>query len=271
MRPHELLAGLLLCVCIVAPGCKRLTFIKPDPNRQNYTQIAPDYNVRSDAGSKKRMAVIDRLTLAEQRLQAGQLEQAETETRAALKIDSRSSDAYTLLAVIESARGNGAQSGAYYAKAAELAPGKGSALNNYGAWLCGNGRPAEALAYFDRALADPTYLTPASAQANAGACALDAGQVERAERDLRAAVRQAPENPVALGGMARLKFQRGEYFEARAFSQRRLAAGTNSREALLLASQIEEKLGDKAAAARYVQSMQALQQQAPTQRGTSRP
>ena len=76
---------------------------------------------------------------------------------------------------------------------------------------------------------------------------------------------------VALGAMAKLQFNNGAYLEARAFSQRSLAAGANTREALLLASQIEDKLGDKAAAARYVQSMQALQQQAPTQRGTSRP
>ncbi|MGD5980630.1 type IV pilus biogenesis/stability protein PilW, partial [Xanthomonas citri pv. citri] len=46
-------------------------------------------------------------------------------------------------------------------------------------------------------------------------------------------------------------------FEARAFSERRLAVEPISAEALMTASQIEEKLGDRAAAARYVQRMRA--------------
>src|SRR3546814_6712665 len=68
------------------------------------------------------------------------------------------------------------RAGGYYARAAELAPEQGTALNNYGAWLCGNGRAAESLAWIDRALADPIYRQRASALANAGSCALKAGQ-----------------------------------------------------------------------------------------------
>jgi type IV pilus assembly protein PilF len=61
-----------------------------------------------------------------------------------------------------------------------------------------------------------------------------------------------PANVVALSAMAEREFRAGRAFEARAFSERRLAAGAPDRRALELASQIEEKLGDKVAAAKYV-------------------
>src|SRR5690606_26756693 len=131
-------------------------------------------------------------------------------------------------------------------------------LNNYAVWLCGNGRQAESLPLFAQALRDPGYATPAVAMANAGACALEAGRAAEAERDLRRALELDPENPVALATMARLSFQQGDYLQARAFSQRRLAAAPASAQVLQLASQIEQKLGDSAAMAGYVQRLREI-------------
>ena len=116
-------------------------------------------------------------------------------------------------------------------------------LNNYGAWLCQQGQAAESLIWFDRAQRAPGNPAVAEAQANAGSCALDAGQFERAERDLRAALATLPGNPVALEAMAQLSFRQGRYMEARAFAERRIAAAPATRSVLQLASQIEARLG----------------------------
>src|SRR3546814_20433103 len=70
---------------------------------------------------------------------------------------------------------------------------------------------------------------------------------------VRSALALDPQIPVALAAMAEQEFRAGRAFQARAFSQRRLAAAPADARSLLLASQIEEKLGDKDAAARYVQ------------------
>ena len=130
-------------------------------------------------------------------------------------------------------------------------------MNNYGAWLCTNGSPAEALVWFDRALKDPRYPTPASALANAGGCALKVGQYQRAERDLRSALALDPSNSYALASMAESEYHAGRYFEARAFTERRFAAAFSIQAVLLLAAEIEERLGDRAAASRYVQRLRA--------------
>jgi len=246
MRLRNVMAIAALAPLVAGAGCSRLTFIK-QPFKNDYHRTAPEYNVRDDPQDALRVTAIDRIALAEQRLGAGQLDEAETETRKALKADP------TLLGMIQEQRGHAAQAGGFYAKAVALAPIRGAALNNYGAWLCGNGRAAESLPMFDRALADRGYATPVAALANAGSCALTAGQTARAERDLTRALELDPSSPVALAAMAKSEYRAGRYLQARAFSERRLAVAPASVQLLQLASQIEQKLGDTAAAARYVQ------------------
>lgn len=253
-------ASTMLCVALLTTtllaGCSRLTFLKPDPSRGDYRQVAPDIDV-SDARRSQEMAARDRLVIAQQRLRDGDLDRAEQHARAALDIHPRSAVAHTLLAVAAQRRGRDDDAGEHYARAAALEPERGATLNNYGTWLCNHGRAAQSLTWFDRALADPGYPTPADALANAGSCALKAGQGGRAQRDLRRAIELDPANAVALGALAEYAFGHGQAFEARAFSQRRLAAAPADADALRLASQIEDTLGDKAAAERYTQQLRA--------------
>jgi type IV pilus assembly protein PilF len=260
---REALAALVIA-SLAAGGCaqmsRKFTFMRPDVSRKSSRQVAPDYEVRSDKRRSSVLLASDRLALANRYLRAGDLTQAEAQAQSVLKLDPKSADAHTVLALAASQRGQADRAGGYYAKAAELAPRSGRALNNYGAWLCANGRAAESLAWFDRAVADPAYATPASALANAGACALDAGQPARAERDLRLALQREPADPTALSAMARHEYDAGRYLQARAFAERRLAAAAPNVEILRLASQIEQKLGDLPAAARYMQQLTALPQ-----------
>ncbi|ALN91859.1 type IV pilus biogenesis/stability protein PilW [Lysobacter gummosus] len=250
----------LLSVLVVlgAGACNRLSFIKPNLQRHDFEHTGPTYDFkdkRKDADGKG--AATGRALSAQRYLEAGDVPKAREELKQALKYDPRSAEAYSLMALLAERDNQNAEAGGYYRKAAEYAPTRGAALNNYGVWLCANQRASEAMAYFDRALADPQYSTPAVVLANSGACADKLGQGERADADLRLALSIDPGNSMALGAMARRQLRLGNAFEARAFSERRLAAGPISAEALMTASQIEQKLGDTAAAARYVQRMRA--------------
>jgi type IV pilus assembly protein PilF len=60
----------------------------------------------------------------------------------------------------------------HYRVALALNSNAGPALNNYGTFLCRQNRYSEALKIFEQAAADPHYLEPAVAYANAGLCAL---------------------------------------------------------------------------------------------------
>jgi len=247
---------LLLALVMAASGCSRLTFIRPDPDkREAEGRSTPSYEVHDSPEVKRRHAARTHLLMAQRELGRGNLDAADAAARKARDAAPESGDAYSMLALLAEHRGHMAEAGDLHRRAAALSPRDGGALNNYGAWLCTNGHAAESIVWFERALATPGYRTPAAAQANAGACAEKAGQLERAERDLRLAIAADPGNAVALGAMARVAFRTGQYMDARAFSQRALAAGGVDPAALLLASQIEQKLGDSAASARYVRRL----------------
>ena len=247
-RPDRLWLALLAGVLAVAVGgCKSHPKAKLGPSQ------APVYSVGDPESVRREVRWRDLLTLATRDMQVGNLDAAERKVREALKLAPEAPDALVLQAGIDDRRGRTRQAGENFRKAAELAPQRGDVLNNYGAWLCQQGQPAESLVWFDRALQAPGYATPGEAQANAGSCALDAGQLEHAERDLRAALVAAPANPVALESMAQLSYRQGRYMEARAFAERRIAAAPATRSVLQLASQIEVKLGDRAASDRYLQ------------------
>lgn len=254
----HLLKFVAIGMILLAAGCHRgpsRLSKPPKVDKSSYESMAPQYDVRDTKQTKRRIAIREHLSLAGARLGSGDIAAAEHNARQALKLDSSSADAYTFLAVIEEHRDNPKQAGVYYMRAVELAPDKGAGLNNYGAWLCANGFAAESLLWFDRALADERYDSPASALANAGGCALKSGQKERAQRDLRRALELDPSNAYALESMAQSEYGLGRYFEARAFAERRLAAAPATASVLQLAAWIEEKLGDKAAAARYAQRL----------------
>lgn len=255
MQPERWLM-LVLAGALALAACSKSPTIKP-PKIKGSEQIAPEYRYSDNDAVKKRVQVRDALGLATQRLVSGDLAEAEKQANRALRLDPGSVDAHTVLGVIASRRGDAARAGSHYRRAAELGPERGEALNNYGAWLCANGYPAEALVWFDRAVAAPGYGSPSSALANAGGCALKSGQRERADRDLRRALEMEPDNAYALASMAEYQYGQGRYFEARAFVERRLAAAPADASVLQLAASIEEGLGDRAAASRYQQRLRA--------------
>lgn len=246
--------GFVLLVLTLG-ACSRLTFIRPSLERGHYRQTAEEVEFRS--GSQDHANVYNLVQVAQQRLLAGNAATALEASGKALKINPKSAEAHSLYALSLDALGRTRESGPHYRQAAELAPAQGGMLNNYGIWLCSNGQPAESLPWFDRAVAAPGYDTPEAALSNAADCAVRAGQMARGDRDARRVLESNPVNPVALMALARLNFSAGRGLEARAFIERRLNVSDADADALQLASQIEQLLGDTEASARYVHRLRA--------------
>lgn len=249
------IVAVLACMSLAA--CSRLTFIKPDLGRGEYDRTGREVSITTDPRDKNHTRALAAVRRGQQLLRAGQIEAAGKAAREALELEEDSASAHTLMALVADRGNDKDTAGEHYRRAVELAPARGGMLNNYGTWLCQNGHAAESLGWFEQAFRAPGYDTQAVAAANAGSCALLAGQDEHAKAYLDVALKLDPKNPVALQAMARHELNAGRAFHARAFAQRRLAAAPATADVLRLASQIEQQLGDTEAAAGYGQRLRA--------------
>ncbi len=210
---------------------------------------------KEDAATKRQEAARVHTELGQKYLQQGKLELALEKLDKAIAFDPDYADAHTVMAVLYEQIGDSAKAEEHYRRAAQLKPKGGAELNNYGTFLCKLGRYGEAQSYFERALADPFYKTPAVALTNSGTCLLKAGKRDEAEKALRLAVQTQPNNSEALIQLASALYQKGDYFNARAFMQRFESTGQPSPDTLLLGRNIELRLGNGAAAGEYTRKL----------------
>jgi len=218
----------------------------------------PSGGTVKDKDTDKRVdAARVRVELGQRYMQQGKFELAQENLQKALEYDSNYVDAHTVLGALLERLGKAHEAGEHYARAAELAPKSGAVNNNYGQFLCSTGHFADAQKYFARAMEDPFYKTPDVLYTNAGACLLstDSSQLEQAENDFRRAIEANPNNTAALFLMAKTLYARNDFFHARAFIQRFEALGQPNPDALLLARNIEMKLGHNDGAREYTQRL----------------
>lgn len=256
-RLDRLIVALLVaCGLLLATGCNRLTFIKPNLKKVKVEQVRRPVVAYDSPAVKARVSAQEQVNAAGAAFAQGDIATAEKHARAALKMDAQSIDARTLLGAIAQRNGRRAEAGEHFKQAALLSQGRPAEAANYGAWLCDAGQAAEGLKYFDYAAQSQSSEARAGTLANAGACATGAGLDARGETYLRDALSLDASNPQALESMAGLALRRGQGMDARAFIQRRLSIPPASASALSTAAQIETRLGDARAAQMYKQRLQ---------------
>ena len=206
---------------------------------------------KEDAATQRQEAARVHTDLGQQYLRQGKLEVALEKLNKALEFDPDYVDAHTVIAVLYEAINDPVKAEEHYRRAAELKPKGGNELNNYGWFLCRQGHYDQAQGYFERAIADPFYKTPAVALSNSGTCLLKAGKRDEAEKTLRLALDRNPNDSETLLQLASALYQSGEYFKARAFMQRFESLAQPRAEALMLGRNIELKLGNGNAARDY--------------------
>lgn len=196
--------------------------------------------------------------LGQQYMQNGDLQEAMVKLNKALEFNPNYVPAHTVIAVVYERINDLPNAELHYRKAVALAPNKGDTNNNLGWFLCNKeGKTAEAMQYFQKAVADPFYQTPAIAWTNAGTCIARSNDYAGAEVNFRKAVQIDPQNGEALYQLANVLYLQGDAFRARAFIQRFDALGQPSATALKLGHDIEARLGNRDAALNYGRRLQS--------------
>jgi type IV pilus assembly protein PilF len=200
---------------------------------------------------QKRAAI--RLQLAISYYEQRQMPVALDEVRQALQSAPDFADAYSVRALIYMEMGEMRLAEDNFLQAIKLAPNNPDFMNNYGWFLCQNGREKQAIGYFDSTLANRSYQSPAKALNNAGLCSLKLKDAVAAERYFSQAFQYEPGNPATNANLAKLYFERGDLERARFYVGRVTKSdGAVPANILWLAIKVERKLGDKGAEASLV-------------------
>lgn len=186
-----------------------------------------------------------RLQLAVGYYGQGQLATALDEVKQALQINPAMADAYSVRGLIYMDMHEAQLAEDSFQRAMKLSPNNPDFANNYGWFLCENGRAQESLAYFESALKSRSYASPAKALNNAGVCSLRLKDDAAAERYFNQAFQAEPGNPDANLNLSRLYYGRGDYQRARFYVSRLLRADQADAAALWMAIRVERKLGDR--------------------------
>jgi len=216
--------------------------------------VACESTPKKPEGSERKAAETN-TSLGRNYMDRGQYEIALEKLKRAVAHDKTYAPAHTLLGVLYETIGETEQAGKEYKLAVHYDPTDGDVNNNYGAYLCATGKGEDADKYFLAAVDDPFYSTPAIALSNAGSCALERGDLDKAETFLRQSLDYDSRLAGSLLPMARISYLQGSYLRARAFLQRYEAAGPMNEESLALGYDIEKELGDEQAANRYGQEL----------------
>ncbi len=176
------------------------------------------------------------------------------ELMVAMAFDKKYAYAYAVRGVIYSSLGQMDKAGEDFKRAINLEPNNPEINDQYGNFLCTNGKSQEAFRYFKVALDDPLYATPGSVNLNAGVCSVRMGKDDQAvDYFLKAINTTSPYAEYANVKMAEMLYRQKNLSEARIYleeAMRNMEPPTP--DALWLGICLERKEGQKVAENSYV-------------------
>lgn len=228
--------GLILALFVV--GCSGTALVKEKPSDRRallHAQLGASY------------------------MQRNQYKVALKELNRALEIDKAHPVANYVMGVLQVRLGDDKRAEAHFRRAITKKPEYAEAQQEYGVFLCKQGKYKQAFVHFNMALSNPLYRTPELVNLKAGECILSRARpdIGAAERYFRTALAFNPRLHPALEHMARISYQRRKYLSARAYVQRYFEIGPDTPAALYWGVRTERELGATEVADRYLRRLRA--------------
>lgn len=181
----------------------------------------------------------------------GQFATALDEARNAISADPNYAPAYNLLGLVHMYLHENPLAEENFEHALRLAPGDPEINNNFGWFLCQANEQKRSIPYFEAAVRNPLYETPAKPLVNAGVCSLQIKDDAAAQDYLTRALRSDNTNATALYWLADIQYRHGRLGEARARIDALHHLTEPNAASAWLALRIARKLGDRDEEARY--------------------
>ncbi len=260
MKKRILAVCLGACFALAAHAQQNLEWIKEMPTSPPQGRVmVPETDAPQAKPADPKYRAKIHTELAAAYYQAGNPAVALEEVRIALEADPDHVQAYSVRGLVHAQLKENAKAEEDFQRALKIAPKNPDINNNYGWFLCETGKPRQSIQYFLNAVKDPLYETPEVAYANAGRCALKAGDMDGAQeyllQALRVAKSQVPETRYQL---ANVFYLRGNLDESKIFLNEAVKAmEPPTPEALWLGIRLERKLGNKAGEGSYAAQLRS--------------
>ena len=187
--------------------------------------------------------------------QNGKYDLARDRLLLAIELDPKMAVAHTTLGMTYEALDNLRLATESYENAVRVAPRDFDVQNAYAVFLCRQRDFDGARKYFERAASHPENDNAERTLTNAGLCMAQKPDVVEAERLFRAALDIRATYGEALLQMCLLKYRAEDFLSARAFLQRLMSSSPSTAGILLLAAEIEGKLGNESGREEYVNQL----------------
>lgn len=203
----------------------------------------------------------DRNRLSQQQLQQAlghfknrQIPEAQLAIADSLKSNPNNAQAHHVAGLIYQRLGQSAQARGHFESAIKLAPNDPVTRNNFGNFLCSQGKFSAADENFLFASKQPGNPKPEIAYTNAGLCALRAKADEKAKRYFEQAMQTNPGQLTALYQLARINLNAGKPLAASTLLEQYSNHSQDTAKTLLLKMRIEQSLDN-------LQNMEIYRQQ----------
>ncbi len=195
--------------------------------------------------------------------EAGDMAAARRNINNALAINSRSSDAYNVQALVLQREGDRELARDTFERALSLNSQNSRARNNFAAFLFDNGDFEQAYQQLEMVANDTTYESRALAFENLGLAALRTERPERAEYAFERALQLNRNSFRASLEMAQIRFDRGEFAQAMTFYKQFVTSSqffnvVQTARSLLLGIQLERRFDNEEGAAAYALQLESL-------------
>lgn len=224
---------ILLGLCVMLSACTSAPMTSANPSTLHgqtpNLKLAAQYNVQ----------------LGVSYLQQGDVTRAKQKLLLATEQDPDSVAAWNGMAYFMQTTGDNAAAKAAYQKALALQPDDGDTLNNYGVFLCQQGKPKASVDYFQKAISNPQYVNTAQAYENAGLCALKIPDNQQAEQFFNKALAHDPQLPSSNLALAKLAWEKHDIVSAQFYLKRYNQLAKPSADSLWLTIELARQQGNR--------------------------
>ncbi|MCL6415362.1 type IV pilus biogenesis/stability protein PilW [Aestuariirhabdus sp. Z084] len=213
--------------------------------------VTEEFGARTNREADPQKELADNIRLAKAYIQEDLTVRAIEPLTRALEIDSRSAEAYAVLAIVYQIEGDADKADYNYKRAISFDSSAPDIRHNYGSFLYRQKRYEDAIVQLQVPARNIRYTGRSVSYQVLGLCELELGNVEKAEEHFLRALRLERGLPLASLELADIYYKQNRYNEALGSFERFLEYSSQNSRSLLLGIRIARAFSDKDREASY--------------------